>query len=181
MRQPIPCSGSELNGLYESTNIPALRCIVLRKTRRTLFGRIGCQPAMQAARRSPRSVAVDEIQQEVGLPHVTAATCAGGHGDSTTHRDRHQGRCADARAFRDAVSCAIVGRRVLIADPACRRLDDPDVVLADNLIRAAHAACWYSWSTPPSRSRRRMSRLAIWSGARSGAGSSWSGRAFAMP
>jgi hypothetical protein len=26
---------------------------------------------MQAARRSPRSVAVDEIQQEVGLPHVT--------------------------------------------------------------------------------------------------------------
>jgi hypothetical protein len=28
---------------------------------------------MQAARRSPRSVAVDEIQQEVGLPHVTNA------------------------------------------------------------------------------------------------------------
>ena len=27
---------------------------------------------MQAARRSPRSVAVDEIQQEVGLPPVTA-------------------------------------------------------------------------------------------------------------
>jgi len=27
---------------------------------------------MQPARRSPRSVAVDEIQQEVGLPHVTA-------------------------------------------------------------------------------------------------------------
>ncbi len=31
---------------------------------------------MQAARRSPRSVAVDEIQQEVGLPPVTADTCA---------------------------------------------------------------------------------------------------------
>jgi hypothetical protein len=30
--------------------------------------------AMQAARRSPRSVAVDEIQQEVGLPPVTADT-----------------------------------------------------------------------------------------------------------
>jgi hypothetical protein len=29
---------------------------------------------MQAARRSPRSVAVDEIQQEVGLPHVTAVS-----------------------------------------------------------------------------------------------------------
>jgi hypothetical protein len=28
---------------------------------------------VQAARRSPRSVAVDEIQQEVGLPPVTAA------------------------------------------------------------------------------------------------------------
>jgi len=32
-----------------------------------VIGRVGCQPAMQA-RRSPRSVAVDEIQQEVGLP-----------------------------------------------------------------------------------------------------------------
>jgi uncharacterized protein (TIGR02453 family) len=36
-----------------------------------------------------------------------------------------------------------------------------DLVLAENLIRAAHAAWWYSWSTPPSRSRRRMRRLAI--------------------
>lgn len=27
--------------------------------------------------------------------------------------------------------------------------------LAENLIRTAHAACWYSWSTPPSRSRLR--------------------------
>src|ERR1700722_13792976 len=49
-------------------------------SRHTHFGRIGCQPAMQAARRSPRSVAVDEIQQEVGLPHVTAATCVGARG-----------------------------------------------------------------------------------------------------
>ena len=52
---------------------------------------------------------------------------------------------------------------------------------AENLIRTAHAACRYSWSTPPSRSRRRMSRLAIWSGATSGTGRGWSGRAFAMP
>jgi hypothetical protein len=43
-----------------------------------------------------------------------AATCAGGHGDSSTHRDRHQGRCADA-SRRDAVSCGIADRRVLIA------------------------------------------------------------------
>jgi hypothetical protein len=66
--------------------------------------------------------------------------------------------------------CVLSARRRLARTLPCR-----------NLIRAAHAACWYSWSTPPSRSRRRMSRLAIWSGARSGAGSSWSGRALAMP
>jgi len=56
-----------------------------------------------------------------------------------------------------------------------------DVALAENLIRAAHATCWYSWSTRPSRSRRRTSRLAIWPGLTSTAGSGWSGRAFAMP
>jgi hypothetical protein len=37
------------------------------------IGRVGCQPTVQAARRSPRSVAVDKIQQEIGLPPVTAA------------------------------------------------------------------------------------------------------------
>jgi hypothetical protein len=35
---------------------------------RATFGRVGCQPAVQAARRSPPSAAVDEIQQVVGLP-----------------------------------------------------------------------------------------------------------------
>ncbi len=65
------------------------------------------------------------------------------------------------------------------ADWSCCRLYD--AALAENLIRAAHAACWYSWSTPPSRSCRRMSRLAIWSGVTSGTGSGWSGRALAMP
>jgi hypothetical protein len=54
-------------------------------------------------------------------------------------------------------------------------------VLAENLIRAAQAACRYSWSSPPSRSRRRMSRLAIWAVATSGTGSGRSGRALAMP
>ncbi len=34
--------------------------------------RVGCQPTVQAAHRSPPSAAVDEIQQEVGLPPVTA-------------------------------------------------------------------------------------------------------------
>jgi hypothetical protein len=42
--------------------------------------------------------------------------------------------------------------------------------LVENLIRAAHAARWYTWSTPPNRSRHRMSRLAIWSGVTSGTG-----------
>jgi hypothetical protein len=32
---------------------------------------------------------------QIGL--TAAARCAGGHDDSTTHRDRHQGRCADLR------------------------------------------------------------------------------------
>jgi hypothetical protein len=42
---------------------------------------------MQAARRLPRSVAVDEIQQEVGLPHVTAVTRAGPDEFQITERD----------------------------------------------------------------------------------------------
>jgi hypothetical protein len=42
------------------------------RTRTSVIDSVGCQPAVQAARRSPRSVAVDEIQQEVGLPPVTA-------------------------------------------------------------------------------------------------------------
>ena len=42
----------------------------------TLSRSIGCQPGVQAAPRSLHSVAVDEIQQEVGLPPKTAATCA---------------------------------------------------------------------------------------------------------
>jgi hypothetical protein len=32
-----------------------------------------------------------------------------------------------------------------------------DAVGADYYVHAGHAACWYSWRTPPSRSRRRMS------------------------
>jgi hypothetical protein len=54
----------------------------------TLFGRVGCQPTVQAARRSPRSVAVDEIQQEIGLPPVTAAPCAFSRTASVTYCDR---------------------------------------------------------------------------------------------
>jgi hypothetical protein len=42
---------------------------------------------MQAARRLPRSVAVDEIKQEVGLPPVTAARRAFFLTRSITERD----------------------------------------------------------------------------------------------
>lgn len=34
-----------------------------------------------------------------------------------------------------------------------------DVALAEYLVRAGHAACWYAWRMPPRRSWRRMSRL----------------------
>ena len=40
--------------------------------------------------------------------------------------------------------------------PGSASRTSPASVLAENLIRTAHAACRYSWSTPPSRSRRRM-------------------------
>ena len=45
-----------------------------RKARREhrVTGSARCQPAVQAAPRSPRPVAVDEIQQEADLPPVTA-------------------------------------------------------------------------------------------------------------
>jgi hypothetical protein len=37
------------------------------------------------------------------------------------------------------------------------RYQDPDVALAENVVRAGHAARWYSWRMPPRRSRLRMS------------------------
>jgi hypothetical protein len=54
-------------------NIPIDRCRYGRAGREhPVIGSVADQPAVQDARRSPRSVAVDEIQQEVGLPPVTA-------------------------------------------------------------------------------------------------------------
>lgn len=52
---------------------------------------------------------------------------------------------------------------------------------AENLIRAVHAACSYSWRIPPRRSRRRMSRRARMSGLTACTGDGCIGRAFAMP
>lgn len=57
----------------------------------------------------------------------------------------------------------------------------PHPVGADNLIRAAQAACSYSWRSPPSRSWRRMCRCVIVAGPVIGSGSARRGRAFAMP
>jgi len=51
----------------------------------------------QRDRRS-RSARLERIELMALFQYIAAATCAGGHGDSTTHRDRHQGRCVDARA-----------------------------------------------------------------------------------
>ena len=81
---------------------------------------------------------------------------------------------AGARWELDQLGLAVAQLVVLLLVPP-----GADLALAENLIRAA--TWWYSWSTPPSRSRRRMSRLAIWPGLTSGTGSGWSGRAFAMP
>ena len=52
-----------------------------------------------------------------------------------------------------------------------------DTAPADNLVRAAQAACGHSWRTPPSRSCRRMSRWAIRSGSVMGTGTGRSGAA----
>jgi hypothetical protein len=62
-----------------------------------------------------------------------------------------------------------------------RKWTYPSAALAENLIRAAQAACSYSLMIPPSHWRRRTSRRAIRSGSVIGGGSGHSGRAFAMP
>jgi hypothetical protein len=48
---------------------------------------------------------------------------------------------------------------------------------AENVVRAAQAACWYSCRMPPSRSRRRMSRRSSWRGSMTGWGSGRRGAA----
>ncbi len=61
------------------------------------------------------------------------------------------------------------------------RLALADFVLAENLVRAAQAACSYSLRIPPRRWRRRTFRRAICPGSMIGGGSGHSGRALAMP
>jgi len=80
--------------------------------------------------------------------------------------DRH--RSGRPRVFAAEV---VAGVKAMACEPA----------LAENLVRAGHAACWYSWRMPPRRSRLRMSRWAILSGSAIGAANGRSGRAFAMP
>jgi Transposase, Mutator family len=50
-------------------------------------------------------------------------------------------------------------------------------VRAENVVHAGQAACRYSWRTPPSRSRRRMSRYPSRSGSMIGWGSGRRGAA----
>jgi hypothetical protein len=59
--------------------------------------------------------------------------------------------------------------------------DQLDAVPAGKAIRAGQAACSYSFSTPPTRSRRWMFRRASRSESVIGSGSGASGRALAMP
>src|SRR4051812_3636590 len=54
-----------------------------------------------------------------------------------------------------------------------------ETVPAENLVRAGHAACSYSWRMPPRRSRLRMLRCAIVAGSAIGVGSANRGRALA--
>lgn len=53
-------------------------------------------------------------------------------------------------------------------------------VLAENTVRAAQAAWWYSLRMPPSRCRRWMSRSVTWAWFVVGCGSGRSGRALAI-
>ena len=48
---------------------------------------------------------------------------------------------------------------------------------AENYVRAGQAARWYSWMTPPKRSRRRMFSRAISPGSLIGSGTGRSGAA----
>jgi hypothetical protein len=64
---------------------------------------------MQATRRSPRSVAVDEIQQEIGLPHVTAVHV------------RHAAPKAKTQRDEQAAALRCTGRRQASAGKAARR------------------------------------------------------------
>jgi hypothetical protein len=56
-----------------------------------------------------------------------------------------------------------------------------EAVPAENAVRAAQAACSYSWRTPPRRSCRWMFSRASWSGSVIGSGSGFSGRTLAIP
>jgi integrase/recombinase XerC len=69
----------------------------------------------------------------------------------------------------------------LYANTGARLSEVGNLVAAENAVHAGQAACSYSWSTPPRRSRRWISRWTIRSGSVIGSGSGASGRAFAMP
>ena len=56
-----------------------------------------------------------------------------------------------------------------------------DAVLAENLIRAGHAACSYSCRIPPRRSCLRMSSRTFWPRSVNGVGRGCSGRALPSP
>lgn len=71
------------------------------------------------------------------------------------------------------------------AHPADQGADDVadafDRVGADNYVRAGQAAWWYSWMTPPRRSRRRMCMWVMVARSVIGSGSGRNGLEFEMP
>ena len=87
---------------------------------------------MQAARRPPRSVAVDEIQQEVGLPHVTAGLRAFSRIVRVTQRHTVDWRHREANRAVGSFRTGLAARRVrMLADVAIQRVDNVGIVVDD--------------------------------------------------
>jgi hypothetical protein len=70
----------------------------------------------------------------------------------------------------------LTGLPVVVVPPS-----DVSPAGAENVLRAVQAACWYSWRSPPRRSRRWMRSGVTMPGSVIGWGSGRSGLALAMP
>jgi hypothetical protein len=104
-------------------------------------------------------------------------------GDVETASGRHPVE-ADENVFRRLLAGmpifmteAVGAGDIAFSRDAAGQVFTVNLVRAANLIRAAQAACWYSWRMPPSRSRRWMSRWSSCAGAVIGWGSGRRGAA----
>jgi len=110
--------------------------------------------AIHAIEKADQGPAWDEVRRSLfGL------TESGGALVSWKAEHGEIGHKAEDAAFMAALALIAhaVGRWTALppAPPAA------DAALAENLVRAGHAACSYSWRTPPRRSRLRMLRWVI--------------------